>query len=145
MKTYVVDASVVAKWYFLEPGSDLALQFLDKLKVQEKRLVAPDLLLYEVGNIVWRRTRALEISRDVGETILSSLRQAPINLVEPSVLVDDGFRIAHEVGITLYDAPYIALAAGLKTTVVTADERLVNACRNTDWHPYVTSLYEWHA
>ena len=49
----VVDASVVLKWYVAEDESTEALRLLDG----EKKLIAPELVVAEVANIVWRLSR----------------------------------------------------------------------------------------
>jgi predicted nucleic acid-binding protein len=49
MSKLVVDASVAAKWLVTEPLSDKALDVLGS----SDELYAPDLLLAEVGNILW--------------------------------------------------------------------------------------------
>jgi predicted nucleic acid-binding protein len=51
MTRLVVDASVAAKWLVTEPLSDRALALLGGAN----ELIAPDLLLPEVGNILWKQ------------------------------------------------------------------------------------------
>ena len=53
---YVVDASVAAKWVIDEPGTRQAL------KLRPHVLSAPDLLIAECANIVWKKVRLGELS-----------------------------------------------------------------------------------
>jgi len=53
--TLVVDAGVVVKWYIPESGSDRAAALLET----DRRLIAPDLLLAEVANVLWKSRREL--------------------------------------------------------------------------------------
>ena len=49
--TAIVDASVAVKWFLLEPKREPAKQLLDG----GERLAAPELILAEVANALWRR------------------------------------------------------------------------------------------
>ena len=55
IETLVVDSSVAVKWYLEEEGSDRA----ESLLRRNARLLAPDLLLPELGNVLWKRRRDL--------------------------------------------------------------------------------------
>jgi len=46
---YVVDASVVVKWFLPESGTPAADFLLEKFLNNEADLIAPDVLLLEVG------------------------------------------------------------------------------------------------
>ena len=52
MTRYVVDASVVAKWFLPESHSDEALRVV----AGAADLHAPDLMIAEVGNTLWKWT-----------------------------------------------------------------------------------------
>ena len=54
---FVIDTSVAVKWFVEEPGRDLARQFL---KADGQR-VAPDFLIAEVANVLWRRQRTGDV------------------------------------------------------------------------------------
>jgi predicted nucleic acid-binding protein len=47
----VVDASVAVKWFLVEPGDREALALLDG----DEPLIAPELVVAEVVNAVWKR------------------------------------------------------------------------------------------
>jgi hypothetical protein len=51
--TYVVDARVAIKWFVDEAGSARA----DSLLVETTSFVAPDLILLEKSNILWKKHR----------------------------------------------------------------------------------------
>ena len=52
----VVDASVVAKWFLPEPHKDNAERLLRDFLSETVELMAPDLLVVEVGNLLWKRS-----------------------------------------------------------------------------------------
>ena len=52
----VVDASVVAKWFLPEPHKDKAEKLLRNFLGGKVELIGPDLLVAEVGNLLWKRS-----------------------------------------------------------------------------------------
>lgn len=49
---YVLDTSVVMKWFADEENSNLAEEILEKYKEGNFIIIAPDLLLYEFVNVL---------------------------------------------------------------------------------------------
>ena len=68
----VVDASVAAKWLFLEPGTMDALALLSRFRGE---MHAPDLILVEVAGAVVRRINAREIDEAVASAELAAWRE----------------------------------------------------------------------
>lgn len=131
----VIDSSVAAKWYLPEPGSDRAALLLES----GLRLVAPDLLIPEVGNVLWKRRRDLPAA-DI-EAIAAALTSAgPVTLYPSTVLLEGALALALTYERSVYDALYLALALSRQCQLVTADERLVNALHDTELEEYVQLL-----
>ena len=129
----VVDASVAVKWLLTEPYSAEALKLLSG----DTALHAPDLLLSEVGNILWKRVRKSEITADKARELLEWLIALPLELHTSSPLMLAALEIACQYDRTVYDSLYIALAVREKTVLVTADEKPQIALSNT---PLLLSL-----
>ncbi len=121
---FVVDASVVAKWYFNEPLAEEA----DRLADSSAILLAPDLVLAELAHVVRRRTLRREVSPDVAETILPSAASR-LELRSLQTLLRAAFRLSLGANLDVYDAIYLTLAIEERIPAVTADERLVRAVR----------------
>jgi predicted nucleic acid-binding protein len=66
----VVDGSVAAKWYFAEPGHEAADRILAAGIAGERELFAPDLIVPEFVNVLWKRVRRRECSRAAAAEIL---------------------------------------------------------------------------
>ena len=77
MSTLVVDASVVSKWFLREEESDAASELLRKNWI----LYAPDLLVAEIGNVLWKRLEKRELTLEQAELIMARFAAAPIVLV----------------------------------------------------------------
>jgi predicted nucleic acid-binding protein len=119
----VLDASVVVKWFLDEEGSEAARA----LRSADLAVSAPHLLLLEVANVFWRHVRkgALEIA--TGSDVLSVLGEAPIEWHEDAALFKEAYRLATELGRTVYDSLYLALAVRLDSVLITADRKFYDA------------------
>ena len=118
----VVDASVALKWFVDEPDSPVAISLRDAHIYQRAPLAAPDLLIYEVANVLLHNSRfaEAEMSRAV-----RSLYDLQIELIVPTEeLVHDAIRLAARYRLTFYDALYVGLAHQVGMDLITADRQL---------------------
>jgi predicted nucleic acid-binding protein len=120
----VVDASVAIKWFAPEVLSPEAESLLDG----GDDLFAPDLLLLECGNIIWKKVRLGELARADGDAALAALRSGPIRLLDTTPLVEQALQLAHEIQHPVYDCVYLASAEAVDAIVVTADRRFFEQC-----------------
>jgi predicted nucleic acid-binding protein len=120
---FVVDASVAAKWYLEESGTDKARLLLD----ERYTLHAPAFLRVEVDNVFLKWVRRGAMSVEVAELARHSLRNARINWRLDTETLDDAFRWAVTLRRSIYDCMYLSLAAQMGVPMVTADDRLHNA------------------
>lgn len=127
MTKVVPDASVVAKWLVAEPLSDKALSLL----ADETELIAPDLLPTEVGNVLWKKVRRGELDAAQAHDRFAVLGQMRVQLVTTSELHGDALKLAIETRRSMYDALHLSLARREGCAFATADERFVNALRDT--------------
>ena len=125
MSRYVVDASIAVKWFVPESHSEAAYLLLD----DAHELLAPDLLLPEFGNIIWKKIRLREITRSDGRRIVQALMRVPLALHPSTSLLELGFEIAQWIDRTVYDSLYLALAVLHDCPMVTADRRLHNVVK----------------
>jgi len=75
MAAYVVDASVAIKWLIDEPGTQQAIA------LRRHTLSAPDLLLPECANILWKKVRRDELSGDEAVVCARLLARADVELI----------------------------------------------------------------
>lgn len=119
----VVDASVVLQWLLDEPSTG-SKRILEAHLDGSEPLIAPELLNYEVGNVL--ATKIKLTSEDAAELFNNFLDLA----IETYSLGSDEYRasidLAHRYGLTVYDASYLTLASVLDVRLVTADKRLAN-------------------
>jgi predicted nucleic acid-binding protein len=117
--TLVVDASVALKWLYPEEGSDRAGMLLSQ------RLIAPDLLMVECVNVIWKLSRRGDLSRPEALAAVDVLKAARVELFPMRDLVEEALKIAMAVDHPAYDCVYLALARANACRMVSADARLV--------------------
>jgi predicted nucleic acid-binding protein len=119
----VLDASVVLKWIFDdEDGGEHAARLKDAHVTGHEIVAVPDLLFYEIGNVLATKTRLSEAAIAEAFSLLwdFSLERFDFGLEEfQGCLV-----LSRKFKISLYDAAYVELSRKLKCTFVTADRKL---------------------
>ena len=127
MSRLVVDASVAVKWFLSEPHSEQARAILDG----DHEMLAPDLLVAEFGNVLWKRTRSGDMTEEEAAAAIEALLRTPLQLRPLSALVVSALEIANRTERSVYDSLYLALAIAEDARLVTADSRLFNAISGT--------------
>lgn len=142
-RSYVVDASVVLKWQLDDEGDTAqALALRDAFLVDgAAELHAPSLLAYELANAIHAATRRARVPPDLAGEALANLLDAGIELHPPSPIA--ALRRARELGISGYDAAYVALADELGVECWSADMQLVHAAAARA--PHVRAIGEYAA
>lgn len=119
---YVLDASVVVKWFARQPEKDRAVAVACRSAYISGRfrIAVPVLCLIEVANALRYSPRAREA--DVAEAIdalnVLAFEIAPTD----SELLKKANAIAWGYGVTVYDALYVALAEARGYPLITADD-----------------------
>ncbi|HYN06711.1 MAG TPA: type II toxin-antitoxin system VapC family toxin [Vicinamibacterales bacterium] len=126
MSVFVIDASVVVKWFVPEIHSDAARRLL----TLPHEYLAPDLLFAETANTIWKKVRRKELAADEGRQLVADMGRIAVETVSCRALADDAYALANATGRTVYDSMYVALAVRLNTRALTADDRLDAALRN---------------
>src|SRR5215210_3840993 len=124
---YVVDASVCIKWYIPEPYEQEATRLLQG----GHDFHAPELILPEVSNIIWKKVRRTEISSVEGERIINSFSKSSLTIHSHKQIIKSAYAGAESTGQTVYDWTYLALAVSLSCEFVIADARFYKALGNT--------------
>lgn len=105
---FVVDASVVVKWFSDEENRSNALKILKNLEKEKCSLLAPELLVYEVTNALYKG-KHME-SKDIKFAIESILDIELDYYYLDKELVNQAIDFMVNYNITFYDAVYGALS-----------------------------------
>lgn len=134
--TLVVDASVALKWFVDEALSATAHELLRRSEL----LFAPDLIIAEIGNTVWRKAIRNEMSQGQANDILAAMRSGEVALYPSTDLAQRALGIALVLNHPVYDCLYLACAELVDGVLVTADERLRKAVDGTNLASLVRPL-----
>ena len=131
----IVDASVVIKWFNIEPDRDKAREVRTAHLGGEVRLMAPALLPFEVCN-------ALKHNPSYDEPglirALDALHKIGIVYRGPDAeQMTRTAKYAYRYGLTAYDSAYLACAEVADAFFVTADKRLYD---KVEGHTRITLL-----
>jgi len=134
---FVVDASVAVKWLTAEPDHERARA----LRAEHDDLQAPDFVLVEVGNVLWKKVRRGEVTYAQAAAALTALPRLFDKLIPAEELTMRALQKAVELDHPVYDCLYLACAESIGAQVVTADARFATVARKGG-APVVT-LAEW--
>lgn len=123
--TLIVDASVAIKWAVDEGDRADARALVQS----HHALVAPEFVLTEVANILWKKVTRREIGREQAVTGLPGIEATFSRFVPTAFVLDRAMDLALEVDHPVYDCLYLATAELEDCRLVTADDRLRSKLR----------------
>ena len=123
----VIDASVAAKWLFVEPDTGKARTILDSVVSGELQLLAPDIILAEIANALWKRTQRGDLDSPEALGLFEAFQKVEFKYCEVQELIGPALSIAFRHHHPVYDCLYIVLARREGCDLVTADEKLYRA------------------
>lgn len=130
MKVYVVDASVAARFLLGEDLEDEARAVLEGFVDGRYNLVAPPVVVYEVGNAL--RTAVARGEVDAGEAREAFGFFLRLNLGRigaSSDLLGGAFAFSIDHGISYYDGVYIWSSKMMDAPLLTADDGQLEAAK----------------
>ncbi len=130
MTSYVLDASVAAKWFLpaaSEPLSSEAMRLLQRYAKGDANFLVPDLFFAEFANVLLKSERSGRCDRVMADAAIAKIVSSGFPAFPCSTLIESAIQIARAYTRTVYDCLYVALAIETRTQVITADEKLVNS------------------
>jgi predicted nucleic acid-binding protein len=121
----VVDASVAAKWVLPESDSDKA----ENLRRTGETLIAPTLIVAEIGNAVWKRAVRGEMSSAEAVDAVETATALLASLVPVEQLAARAIELSISLRHPIYDCFYLALAEREGAPIITADAKLLGAAK----------------
>ncbi len=132
----VLDASVVANYFFHEPGSNMAIAILRPAR----RRIAPDLIFPEFVSVATKLVRRGVVSDGIARDAIEQLRLLITEVTPLGDLAAPAYDLARRHSFSAYDAVYLALARRRGARLVTADARLARRAVEMGWADHVRLL-----
>jgi predicted nucleic acid-binding protein len=138
---YVIDASVLVKLVVPEDNSDTMQALAALHRARTIRLLAPDFALTECANVLGRYARRTGTPQEDMQEAFQILCQLGVEEVGHRALVEEALTFAMQHDRSVYDVLYLVLALREGVSLITADERFVNALKSKSF-PLIL-LSEW--
>ena len=139
MSEVVIDASVAICWLVREAATEKA----NGLIAATTNLVAPSLMLAELANTLWKKTRIGEIRADLADAGLREVPRFVPQIVELPDLVPPALAPALELGHPVYDCVCLALAQRRGAPFVTLNRALTERLADTRYANVAVLLADW--
>lgn len=123
----VVDASVLVRSLVRTESTAAAVDAIER-----NALLAPDLILTETANALWRYVQAGMMDGDMAQQLLTNAGLVIDRFVPATSLTDRALALACRNRHPVYDCIYLALAQSEQTGLITADRKLAMIARNCD-------------
>ena len=141
---FVLDASVVTKWYVPEVLGDKAVKLKKFIEEKARPVAVPRYFFIEIANILWKKTSLTkELSRRDAQSIFFSIQDLPLYIIEDRELLLKAIELALDYSISVYDALYLAAALDSRATLVTADSALAKRFAHSNMKKHVLSLADF--
>jgi len=114
----IIDASVAFKWIFVEDGSEAASALLGR-----DDLLAPNLLLAEIGNALWKKGMRGELGDADAYAVQLAITRSLVTIADEGEVMPRALEMALDLEHPIYDCVYLALAESLDDVLITADTR----------------------
>ena len=130
----VIDASATAAWLLPEEHSESAQRVYARVRLGELELHAPELWLWECGNIIANgvaKQRMAPADAMLTWSVLDAIRSR-VELTSPvPAQIRAALTLALDHALSLHDAAYLWLAMSLKLPLLTHNRKLAAAARPT--------------
>ena len=139
MSEVVVDASIVICWF----GREVETPAANQLIRSRATLLAPSLLFAELANGLWKKMRRGEMGADYARAAMNEIRRFIPEFVETGELAPQALELAGEIGHSVYDCFYLALARRRIAPLVTLDRALIASVAKTPYARDIVHLADW--
>ena len=141
---FVLDPSVVIKWYVSENLSDAAFRLQKQIEEKSQLVGVPRFFFVESANILWKKSSLLkELSRHDAKGIYSRILDLPFHVIEDDAILLKALDLSFDHGVSIYDAMYMACVLYSKAILVTADSTFVRRFSGSTLSQHVIHLSEF--
>jgi predicted nucleic acid-binding protein len=121
----VLDSSVFIRAVI--ENSDTALGWVDSVEKKDNEGFAPELVWLEVASALRRHVASGVIDASTAFEVLGRILALPLSVHRLDTLAEPALARALDLGLSVYDASYLALAEVADAVLVTADRQVAQA------------------
>ena len=138
---YILDTSVIIKWYSRQNEDDLdqAMLFYQQVRENQVIIISLDLMVFELLNFFICR---LKLPKDKLSKILSEIYDILFIINSNKALHEEAYEIANILKNTIYDSSFVALSVKLQYPLFTADNKLCKAAKANGYDVFHISDYK---
>ena len=138
---YILDTSVIIKWYSHENEDDLdqAMLFYQQVRENKVIIISLDLMVFELLNFFICR---LKLPEDKLSKILSEIYDILFIINSNKALHEEAYEIANILKNPIYDSSFVALSVKLQYPLFTADSKLCKAAKANGYDVFHISDYK---
>ncbi len=128
--SFVIDTSALLRLFIpdgpIPDGMESALREAER---GNTALLAPELIIAEAAQVLLKKNKmGVLTQKEMGE-LLDCITSLPIRLFKHKPIIQHSVELALEHKLTVYDALFLALADGKKSSLITADRLLLRAAK----------------
>ena len=135
----VVNSCVGAKWVINEENSEQAINLL----ASDIEIVAPDLVLIEVANVLWKTVKRGLLSAEQADARLADLPGFFSRLLPTFDLVPEALELGLAADVPVYDCIYVVASRRTGASLVTADRKLISKLAGRPDAGNVIHIADW--
>lgn len=140
MSPCVIDASIITKLVFVEPGSTQARHEIGNLSTTRAPLHVPDLLFAELVSIGLKKIRLDQATKREARGLVDVAFNLPLAVWPGQLMAAAALELSTLIGTSAYDSMYLAVTEHVDGTLITADGKLARIVRGTPLEKRVTCL-----
>jgi len=120
---YILDASVIVKWFIPEEESNKALKLKELLLRGETTLYSPRYAIVEIANALTLHPVVKLSQNDIVDAILASEKMLTLTDLSQEEW-KTAIKLAKEIPTPVYDSAYLSLSLNMNFIFITADSKL---------------------
>lgn len=140
-KKYILDTSIIIKWYSTDNENylDCARLFYDQVKTNQAIIVSLDIIAYELLNFFIFK---FNLPEDKIKKVLSEIYDIIFLISINKAILEEAYKVARIIKNSIYDSSFVALSLKLNFPLFTADKKLYSSAKSHGYNIFYVADYQ---
>ncbi len=140
-KKYILDTSVIIKWYYSdnEDNLDYARLFYNQVRKNQVILISLDIIAYELLNFFIYK---FNLPEDKISTVLTEVYSIVFVISINKYILEEAYKIAKILKNSIYDSSFVSLSFKLNYPLFTADKKLYSSAKSCGYNVFYITEYK---